>query len=92
MANRTPHGSAGTRPSAASPRPPTIGIRRPRAALIGLVIGALQVLTQVREPGFAFASRLVAISLVLVVAGPWMLATAEQFTLEVWALITEVAS
>ena len=62
------------------------------AALIGLVIGALQVLTQVREPGFAFASRLVAISLVLVVAGPWMLATAEQFTLEVWALITEVAS
>jgi len=62
------------------------------AALIGLVIGALQVLTQVREPGFAFASRLVAISLVLVVAGPWMLATAEQFTLEVWALIAEVAS
>jgi len=62
------------------------------AALIGLFIGALQVLTQVREPGFAFASRLVAISLVLVVAGPWMLSTAQQFTLELWTLIVEVAS
>ncbi len=61
-------------------------------ALVGLIVGAIQSLTQVREPGFSFASRMVALSLVLVVSGPWMLSTARQFTLEVWALIAAVAN
>ena len=45
------------------------------ALLVGLVIGMVQAATQIQEMTLSFIPKLLGVVLVLVVAGPWMLAT-----------------
>jgi type III secretion protein S len=47
---------------------PVVGI----AAVIGLVVAALQAATQLQDATIAHLPRLVAVALVLVVLAPWM--------------------
>ena len=45
------------------------------ALLVGLVIGMVQAATQIQEMTLSFIPKLLGVVLVLVAAGPWMLAT-----------------
>ncbi|WP_250625310.1 flagellar biosynthesis protein FliQ [Pinirhizobacter soli] len=50
------------------------------ALAVGLIIGMVQAATQINEQTLSFIPKLIAMSLVLVVAGPWMLHTLVQYT------------
>jgi flagellar biosynthetic protein FliQ len=50
------------------------------ALAVGLIIGMVQAATQINEQTLSFIPKLIAMSLVLVVTGPWMLRTLVQFT------------
>ena len=53
------------------------------AALItGVVIGAFQAATSINEMTLSFIPKLIAISLTLAIAGPWMLKTLVGYTRE----------
>jgi type III secretion HrpO family protein len=57
---------------------PVVGL----AALVGLVVAALQAATQLQDPTIAHLPRLVAVALALVVLGPWMGSEIAGFALE----------
>ncbi len=48
--------------------------------VIGLIISVLQAVTQINESTLTFVPKMVVIFLVLVVAGPWMLAVMSHYT------------
>ncbi|HEU0276377.1 MAG TPA: flagellar biosynthesis protein FliQ [Rhodanobacteraceae bacterium] len=50
------------------------------ALVVGLVIGVIQAATQVNEMTLAFIPKLLAMALVLAIAGPWMLHVMVLFT------------
>ncbi|HET7266967.1 MAG TPA: flagellar biosynthesis protein FliQ [Rhodanobacteraceae bacterium] len=52
------------------------------ALVVGLVVGMFQAATQINEMTLSFIPKLLAMALVLVIAGPWMLHTLVSFTRE----------
>ena len=52
------------------------------ALLTGVVIGAFQAATSINEMTLSFIPKLIAISLTLALAGPWMLKTLVSYTRE----------
>ncbi len=52
------------------------------ALVTGVVVGAFQAATQINEMTLSFIPKLLALTLVLVVAGPWMLKTLIDYTRE----------
>lgn len=50
------------------------------ALVVGLAIGLIQAATQVNEMTLAFIPKLLAMALVLAIAGPWMLHVMVLFT------------
>jgi flagellar biosynthetic protein FliQ len=50
------------------------------ALAVGLLIGMIQAATQINEMTLSFIPKLIAMSLVMVITGPWMLRTLVQFT------------
>lgn len=53
------------------------------AALVtGVVVGAFQAATQINEMTLSFIPKLLVMTLVLVIAGPWMLKTLIGYTRE----------
>jgi len=54
---------------------PVIGF----TALVGLVVGILQVVTQIQESSLTFVPKLIAAAAVLLVLGGWMLTTLALF-------------
>ena len=52
------------------------------ALLTGVVIGAFQAATSINEMTLSFIPKLIAISLTLAIAGPWMLKTLVSYTRE----------
>ncbi len=50
------------------------------ALAVGLVVGMFQAATQINEMTLSFIPKLLAMALVLVIAGPWMLRTLVDFT------------
>ena len=57
------------------------------ALLTGLIIGAFQAATQINEMTLSFIPKLIAMSLALVVAGPWMLKILVGYTRELFESI-----
>jgi len=47
--------------------------------VVGLVVSFFQAATQINESTLSFIPKLIAVGLTLVIAGPWMLATALDF-------------
>ena len=47
---------------------------------VGLVVSVLQAVTQIQEMTLTFVPKLVAVAVIMVVAGPWMLNTLLTFT------------
>ncbi len=54
---------------------------------VGLAVGLLQAMTQVQEQTLTFVPKLVAVGLVITVAGGWMGAEVVRFTGQLWAQI-----
>ena len=52
------------------------------ALATGLIVGAFQAATQINEMTLSFIPKLLALALVLVVAGPWMLKVIVSYTRE----------
>jgi flagellar biosynthetic protein FliQ len=50
------------------------------ALAIGLLIGVIQAATQINEMTLSFIPKLIAMAVVALVTGPWMLRTLVQFT------------
>jgi flagellar biosynthetic protein FliQ len=55
------------------------------ALVVGLVVGLLQAITSIQEQTLAFVPKLLAIVVILVVAGPWMLRLLVGYTAELFA-------
>jgi flagellar biosynthetic protein FliQ len=50
------------------------------ALAVGLLIGMVQAATQINEMTLSFIPKVIAMALVMVITGPWMLRTLVQFT------------
>jgi flagellar biosynthetic protein FliQ len=55
--------------------------------LVGLLVGVLQVVTQVQEITLSFVPKLLAAVACLVVLGPWLLRQLAQFAARLWSSI-----
>lgn len=60
------------------------------ALLVGLLVSIFQALTQINEATLTFIPKMVAIALVLTLAGPWMLDTMKEYTTQVFEDIATV--
>lgn len=58
------------------------------ALSVGLLISIFQAATQINEQTLTFVPKLLAIALVLLFAGSWMMQTLMDFTYRVFALMT----
>ncbi|MBI3544465.1 MAG: flagellar biosynthesis protein FliQ [Deltaproteobacteria bacterium] len=50
------------------------------AMVVGIVVSLLQAVTQVNEATLTFIPKIVAIAVVLVIGGPWMIETITHYT------------
>lgn len=54
------------------------------ALLVGLLVSVLQAATQINEMTLTFIPKLLAMFVVLVVAGPWMVSTLMDYTIRLF--------
>ena len=55
--------------------------------VIGLLVSVLQAVTQIQEQTLSFIPKILAIGLVILVAGPWMLNELLRYTYELYSAI-----
>jgi len=60
------------------------------SVLLGLIVSIFQAATQIHEQTLTFVPKLVAIALILVILGPWMMETMNDFTIYIFSLITKL--
>ncbi|HYB65709.1 MAG TPA: flagellar biosynthesis protein FliQ [Steroidobacteraceae bacterium] len=60
------------------------------ALVTGLIVGAFQAATQINEMTLSFIPKLIAISVALMVAGPWMLKLLVGYTRELFESIPQL--
>ncbi len=53
------------------------------ALAIGLVVSVLQAITQINESTLTFIPKMVAVVVVLMVMGPWMLEVLSEYTVQI---------
>ncbi len=58
--------------------------------MVGAIIGMLQAATQINEMTLSFIPKLIALALVLIAAGPWMLHMIMDFTTRLYQSIAGV--
>jgi flagellar biosynthetic protein FliQ len=61
------------------------------SVLVGLVIAKLQAATQVHEQTLTFVPKLIAIGLVLLLMGPWMISQITDYTQRLFEFIAQYA-
>ena len=59
---------------------------------VGLVISVLQAVTQIQEMTLTFVPKVVAVAVIMLVAGPWMLNTLLAFTTDVYEQIPNMTA
>ena len=59
---------------------------------VGLVISVLQAVTQIQEMTLTFVPKVVAVAVIMLVAGPWMLNTLLAFTTHVYDQIPNMTA
>jgi flagellar biosynthesis protein FliQ len=57
------------------------------AITIGLIVSVFQTVTQIQEQTLSFIPKVLAMAVVLVVGGPWMLNQLLSYTSELWTSI-----
>jgi flagellar biosynthesis protein FliQ len=60
------------------------------AMLVGIVVSLIQAVTQINEATLSFIPKIVAISIVLVVAAPWMLEVISTYTTDLISRFPEI--
>lgn len=65
---------------------PVLGV----SLVVGLLVSIFQAVTQLQEPTLTFIPKILAVVLVLVIAGPWMLNTLLGFTRDLFGGIAGV--
>ncbi len=55
--------------------------------LVGLIVSIMQATTQIQEATLSFIPKLVAISLVMLIFGPWMMNIMYEFTVRLYETI-----
>ena len=58
--------------------------------LVGVVVAIFQAVTQIHEQTISFILKLVIVVGVLLVAGGWMLTTLQEYTREIFDLMTQI--
>lgn len=58
--------------------------------VLGLVISILQAATQIHEQTLTFVPKLVGIALILLIMGPWMMSTIQDFTINLFEMMTNI--
>jgi flagellar biosynthetic protein FliQ len=58
--------------------------------VVGLLVSIFQAVTQLQEPTLSFIPKILAVVLVIVLAGPWMLNSLLSFTTQLFAGIAEI--
>ncbi len=67
---------------------PILGV----SLVVGLLVSIFQAVTQLQEPTLTFIPKILAVVVVIVFAGPWMMNTMLDFTVELWAGISLVGT
>ena len=62
------------------------------AIVIGLLISIIQATTQIQEQTLTFVPKLIAIALIGVISGSWMLRNLVAFTERIFTLISNIAN
>lgn len=52
--------------------------------LVGLIVSIVQATTQIQEPTLSFIPKIIAISLTLLIFGPWMMNVMYEFTVKLF--------
>jgi flagellar biosynthetic protein FliQ len=58
--------------------------------IVGVLISIIQAVTSIQEQTLAFIPKVVAMAVVLVVGGPWMLNQLLSYTSELWTSIPDM--
>jgi flagellar biosynthetic protein FliQ len=58
--------------------------------IVGVLISIIQAVTSIQEQTLAFIPKVVAMAVVLVVGGPWMLNQMLSYTAELWMSIPDM--
>lgn len=58
--------------------------------IVGLLVSVFQAVTQIQEQTLSFIPKILALAVVLVVGGPWMLNQLLVYTTELWGSIPEM--
>jgi flagellar biosynthetic protein FliQ len=61
------------------------------AMVVGLVVSIFQATTSIQEQTLTFVPKIVAIMLVLALLGGWMFGNLQQYTLDLFAMIPQMA-
>ncbi len=59
--------------------------------VVGLVISIIQATTSLQEQTLSFVPKIIAILLILIFLGPWMLTSLSEFTINMIDMIPQVA-
>ncbi|WP_027633936.1 flagellar biosynthesis protein FliQ [Clostridium hydrogeniformans] len=62
------------------------------AIVVGLLISIIQATTQIQEQTLTFVPKLIAIALIGVISGSWMLRNLVAFTERIFTLISNIAN
>jgi flagellar biosynthetic protein FliQ len=65
---------------------PVLGV----SLVVGLLVSIFQAVTQLQEPTLTFIPKILAVVVVIVVAGPWMMNTMLGYTIELWSGIPAI--
>jgi flagellar biosynthetic protein FliQ len=65
---------------------PVLGV----SLVVGLLVSIFQAVTQLQEPTLSFIPKILAVVLVVVLAGPWMLNSLLGFTTEILSSIRDI--
>lgn len=57
--------------------------------VVGLIVSIVQAVTQIQEQSLAFIPKILAMAVVFVVGGPWMLNQLLGYTAELWQSIPD---
>lgn len=57
---------------------------------IGLIVSIFQAATQIHEQTLAFVPKLIAIALILIIFGPWMMETMNDFVKYIFEMIIKL--
>ncbi len=60
------------------------------ALVIGIIVSVFQAITQINEATLTFIPKMIVVTLIIVLLGPWMLTTLKNYTVEIFESAGEI--